>query len=341
LIDPRDYLVANPIQTTRGCPHSCSFCTTPGVFGRKFRERAVADIIEEIREAKEKHNSWCFILADDNFGGDQQWALELCAALEPLKVCWASQCDILISRNDRLLEAMRDSGCIGLILGLESRKQDTLNEAGKRFVKSDSYEWRMRKIRAYGISLWGAFIFGFDHDRWQDLMFTCRWAQRMDLAMSCFPILTPYPGTRVYDEFVRTGRLLTQDWDQYNGASVVFEPRHMSAGQLRHAQMAAFTEFFCLRSAFRRLKLWPLKKRAWIANLAIAQALQYYYASRSRQVPRFRDFLDPARRAWKHLESEAKAAAPPVRSCRAVASRGLRGPQTLNRKLITSPSCTM
>ncbi len=292
LIDPRQYLVANPIQTTRGCPHGCSFCTTPAVFGRKFRQREIADIVEEIREAKERHRSWCFIFADDNFGGHQQWALELCAALEPLRIAWASQCDILISRNERLLAAMRRSGCVGLILGLESRKQDTLSEAGKRFVHSDTYEWRIRRIQAAGISLWGAFIFGFDHDDWRDLMRTARWAQQMNLAMSCFPILTPYPGTEVYRHFERSGRLITRDWDRYNGASVVYRPAKITPEQLRHAQMAAFAEFFSLRSAVRRLRFWPIKARAWLANLAIQQGIRYYYRKRGRRVPRFADLLE-------------------------------------------------
>jgi radical SAM superfamily enzyme YgiQ (UPF0313 family) len=302
LLDARKYLIANPIQTTRGCPHTCSFCTTPGVFGRKFRQRSISDIVEEIREAKERFNSWAFIFADDDFGGNHKWALEMCAALEPLKVSWASQCDILISRNDKLLEAMKRSGCVGLILGLESRKQDTLSESGKRFVKSDSYEWRIRKIQSYGISLWGAFIFGFDHDDWRDLMFTTRWAQRMNLCMSCYPILTPYPGTEFYRQFERDGRITSKDWDKYNGATVVYEPRRMSPKELRHAQMAAFAEFYSWRSALRRLGVYPLKKRAWAANLGIVQGIRYYYARRGRQIPRFSDFLDRDHPAWDYGE---------------------------------------
>ncbi len=303
VLRPGDYLVFNPIQTTRGCPHTCTFCTTPGVFGRKFRQREIRDIVEEIREAKERFRSWCFIFADDNFGGNHEWAMELCAALEPLKVSWASQCDILISRSERLLTAMKRSGCVGLILGLESPKQDTLSEAGKRYVRSDSYEWRIRRIQAAGISLWGAFIFGFDHDDWRDCMAVCRFAQRMNLAMSCFPILTPYPGTGVWQQYRREGRITCEDWDRYNGASVVYEPKRMTPAELRHAQMAAFAEFFTLRSSVRRLGVWPIKSRAWVANIACWRGIVHYYARRGRQVPRFADFLDRGSRAWRHADS--------------------------------------
>jgi radical SAM superfamily enzyme YgiQ (UPF0313 family) len=307
IYDPRDYLVANPLQTTRGCPHNCNFCTTPAVFGRRFRQRDIGDIVEEIRAAKEQQRAWCYIFADDNFGGNHKWALELCEALRPLKVSWASQCDALISNNDRLLRAMRDSGCVGLILGLESPKQDTLQVAGKRFVRSDTYAERIRKIRSFGINLWGAFIFGFDTDTWRDCMQACRFAQRTGLSMSCYPILTPYPGTAFYEQFEREGRIRTRDWLRYNGASVVFEPRRMSAQQLRHAQMAAFAEFFSLRSTLRRLKVLPFKWRSWIANLAIWKGIHYYYGRRGRAVPAFRDFLDPHARAWRYVRADEAA----------------------------------
>jgi radical SAM superfamily enzyme YgiQ (UPF0313 family) len=303
LLDPADYLIFNPIQTTRGCPHGCNFCTTPGVFGRKFRQRAIADIVEEIREAKQRFNSWCFIFSDDDFGGNHAWALELCHALEPLKISWASQCDILISNNDKLLAAMRRSGCQGLILGLESPDQTTLTEAGKRYVQADTYARRIRKIQSHGISLWGAFILGFDNDTWRTCMQTCRFAQRVNLAMSCYPILTPYPGTGVWHDYQKQGRLVTYDWDRYNGASVCYRPARMSPLELRHAQMAAFAEFFSLPSAFSRLGVVPLKKRAWLANLAIWRGISYYHGRRGRQIPAFTDFLHRRSRAWRYSDT--------------------------------------
>ncbi len=308
LLDAKSYLIFNPIQTTRGCPHACNFCTTPGVFGRKFRQRRIEDIVEEIREAKELYNSACFIFADDDFGGNHKWARELCAAIEPLGVKWASQCDILISNNDKLLAAMRRSGCLGLILGLESPNQQTLAEAGKRFARSADYEWRIRKIQSYGISLWGAFIFGFDNDTWRTCMETCRFAQRMNLSMSCYPILTPYPGTGVWQDYKAQGRLVTDDWDRYNGASVCYTPGSMSPRDLRHAQMAAFAEFFSLRSSLRRLGVLPFKKFAWLANLSIWRGIRYYYSRRGRHVPAFADFIHPGARAWRYDDAWAEQA---------------------------------
>jgi len=295
LLDPADYLVFNPIQTTRGCPHHCRFCTTPAIFGRKYRLRPVGDIVEEIAEAKERFGTRTFLFADDNFAGNHQWAMDLCRAIEPLRIRWASQCDILISRNERLLAMMRRSGCVGLILGLESPHADTLAEAGKRFATARDYAAQIAKIRSYGINLWGAFIFGFDHDDWRRCMRTVRFAEQTHLAMACFPILTPYPGTPLYNDLERCGRILTRRWELYNGANVVFEPKHFTPAQLRHAQLAAFAEFYSAGSILRRLGLWPLKPRSWLANVAIWRGIRYYYSRRGRCVPRWRHFREPER----------------------------------------------
>ncbi|NQU75706.1 MAG: B12-binding domain-containing radical SAM protein [Planctomycetes bacterium] len=290
LLNASDYLVFNPIQTTRGCPHGCAFCTTPAIFGRKFRRRAISDIVEEIRSAKANFNSRLFIFSDDDLAGSHRWARELCEAIRPLGIRWAGQCDILISDSEPLLAAMRDSGCIGLILGLESPKADALAWAGKRYVRAEEYLTRIAKIQSYGISLWGSFIFGFDTDDWRDCMKAVRFAQRAQLCMSCYPILTPYPGTALFEQYRREDRLLTTDWDQYNGATVVFQPKRMTSEHLRHAQMAAFHEFYSLRSALQRLKAWPFKRNSWLANLAIYRGMKYYYDKRRRPLPRFADF---------------------------------------------------
>ena len=289
LLNPKDYLVYNPIQTTRGCPHDCTFCTTPAVFGRKFRQRSIESIVEEIKEAQERGGNF-FIFSDDNFAGNHRWARQLCEQLKPLRIKWASQCDILISNNDKLLAAMRASGCQGLILGLESSNPATLTEARKDYVKAESYLARIKKIQAQGISLWGSFIFGFDNDTWETCRATVGFARRAGLVMSCYPILTPYPGTAVFEEYKKQGRLLTEDWQKYNGSTVVFQPKRMTVEQLRYAQMAAFCDFYRPGSALARLKLWPIKKYSWLANMAIYWGLYYYYQrhKKGRRLPSFR-----------------------------------------------------
>ena len=124
-------------------------------------------------------------------------------------------------------------------------------------------------------------------------MGTVRFAQQAGLVMSSYPILTPYPGTAVFEQFRREGRLLTTDWDQYNGATVVFKPLRMTPEQLRFCQGAAFHEFYSPASVFRRLRIWPLKRYSWLANLAIHRGLTYYYHKKNRPLPHFADLAEP------------------------------------------------
>jgi radical SAM superfamily enzyme YgiQ (UPF0313 family) len=292
LFNPKDYLVLNPIQTTRGCPHGCTFCTTPAIFGRRYRKRSIPAIVEEMRQAKELFRTKVFIFSDDDVAGNHAWALELFEAIRPLGIRWASQCDILFSYNDRLLAAMRASGCIGVIMGLESPRAGTLKEAGKVYVRPEDYERQIAKVQSRGISVWGSFIFGFDSDDWRDCMDAVRFAQRTRLCMSCYPILTPYPGTAIFDQYRSEGRLTTQDWDKYNGSTVVYRPAKMTVEELRHAQMSAFFEFYAPGSSLRRLGVWPFKKNSWMANLAIYRGLRYYYGRARRPAPRFADHLE-------------------------------------------------
>ena len=286
-----DYLVYNTVQTTRGCPYKCTFCTTSALYGSRFFRRSVEDVVGEITslaENGEELKGKLVIFADDNVVGNNRWAKELCRALIPLGIKWAGQCSITIARDVELLTLMRKSGCLGMILGLESPVQSNLTEARKSFARAEEYLPLVRRIQAAGISVWGSFLFGFDNDDLKTLRAAVRFARKAKLVMSCYPILTPYPGTPLYDRMRDEGRLLTGDWTRYNGASVVFRPRKLTVEELASSQMAAFAEFYSLPSMFARLGLWPLKKYSWLANLGIWRGIQYYYRFRKRRaVPKF------------------------------------------------------
>jgi len=286
-----DYLVYNTVQTTRGCPYKCTFCTTNALYGSRFLRRSVQDVVAEIQslaDTPEELRGKVVIFADDNMMGNNRWAKELCRAIEPLGIKWAGQCSITIARDRELLRLMRRSGCLGMILGLESPVQANLTEARKSFARTDEYLPLVRRIQAAGISVWGSFLFGFDNDDLGTLRAAVRFARKAKLVMSCYPILTPYPGTALYDRMRDEGRLLTEDWTRYNGASVVFRPKKLTEQALADSQMAAFAEFYSLPSMFARLGLWPFKKYSWLANLGIWRGIQYYYRFRKRRpVPTF------------------------------------------------------
>ena len=285
LIDKKNYLISNAIQTTRGCPHSCTFCTTYSIFGKRHRQRPVEDIVHEMKSTGGRF----FIFADDNVVGNFRWAKELFKALIPLKINWGGQCTILMGKDAELLRLASQSGCKGVILGLETTSQESLSEGHKDYIRTDEYLKLIRRFQKHGISIWGSFLFGFDSDTRQTCLDTINFARRAKLSMSCYPILTPYPGTPLYDMLKSEGRLLTEDWAKYNGATVTFKPKRMQVEELRLAQMAAFGEFFSPRSMFTRLGILPFKKYSWLSNIAIAYALRIYYRRRRRRLPKAQD----------------------------------------------------
>jgi len=144
-------------------------------------------------------------------------------------------------------------------------------------------------LRRGRIGTWGSFLLGFDCDTVESLRETVAFARRARLGISCYPILTPYPGTPLFDDYAAEGRILTRDWSKYNGATVVFEPKRMTARQLANCQMAAFREFYAWPSLWERLDLWPPQTWAWIINISINQGFRYYYRREHRPMPDFRE----------------------------------------------------
>ncbi|NOZ19512.1 MAG: B12-binding domain-containing radical SAM protein [Planctomycetes bacterium] len=281
VISKEEYLVANPVQISRGCPHRCRFCTTYAIFGRRYRTRPIEDIVAEMKSTGGRF----FIFADDNLIGDAPWAKEFFRALIPLGIQWAGQSTILMAKDDELLHLAKRSGCRGLILGLESTSQDALDEGSKRYAKAKDYLRAIRKFQSHAIGIWGSFLFGFDSDTPKTCAESVLFAERAKLVMSCYPILTPYPGTPLYAQFKSEGRLLTEDWSKYNGSTVVFEPKQMSAETLRQLQLAAFGRFFSPLSILRRLGFLPFKKYSWIANSASCLGLRAYFWRKGRRIP--------------------------------------------------------
>jgi radical SAM superfamily enzyme YgiQ (UPF0313 family) len=278
-IPPRDsfaegaYLVRETISTSRGCPYSCSFCSVTSFFGHTYRCRPVEKILEEIETFKAKK---FVVFVDDNVVGNPKFAKELLRALIPYKIKWISQASITIARDEELLKLAADSGCIALLVGFESLSPANLASVGKRINVVDEYGQAIRKLHSYGIAIHGFFIFGFDGDDEAVFERTVAFARKMRLESAQFDILTPYPGTALYESMDKAGRIITKDWSQY-GYNPVFEPRSMSREVLQKGRDWAWREFYSLPSIWNRVgvarrnmaKLWALNlyfRRHWKAK---------------------------------------------------------------------------
>jgi radical SAM superfamily enzyme YgiQ (UPF0313 family) len=239
-----------PIQTSRGCPFDCTFCSVTKMFGRKYRFRSTENVMADLRPLR---NRYVFFY-DDNFTANRTRAKELCREMirEKLNLHWSAQVRCDAASDPELLDLMSQAGCYYVYIGLESVSPTVL----KSFDKRQSVEQMVDAIRdfhAHGIRIHGMFIFGADHDTTATFRETVRFAKVNHIESAQFMILVPLPGTPVFDEMERTGRLLVRDWSLYDAHHVVFQPKNMSTFELQAETLRVFCRFYSLGPALRRL----------------------------------------------------------------------------------------
>lgn len=268
LFDRSAYFFNNVVQTSRGCPHGCSFCSVTSYFGHTFRCRPVAEVIREI-ETLDRGEVVAFI--DDNIIGNPTYARELFRALVPLKIRWAGQTSVTVAKDD-LLELAAASGCLALLIGFETLSQANLAATHKRVNVVDRYEAVIRKVHSHGIAMHGFFIFGLDKDDESVFARTVRFAQSARLESAMFAWVVPYPGTALCESLEHAGRITTRDWSQYE-SSPVYQPMRMSQETLKKGTDWAWREFYSLPSIWRRVGV--ARRYAvplWAINLSLRAA---------------------------------------------------------------------
>ncbi len=239
LIPPSKYNYFWSVLVSRGCVHKCDFCTVPEFFCRKYRVRPVENIVAEIEAAPP--GCW-FELHADNLTADREYALKLFKALKPLNIKWMGEATIKLAEDEELLRAAAESGCKGLLIGIETPSADALEASGKGFVSPDILKEQIKKFHKHGISITSSIIFGFDNhnkDIFQKSLDFCRYIE-IDEVESV--ILIPFPGTDLYRRLKAEGRILTDNWSLYDGNNVVFKPANMSAEELKDGSVWFWTE---------------------------------------------------------------------------------------------------
>ena len=247
------YMTANSLQTTRGCPFSCDFCSVTEFFGNTYRFRPVEQVAAEVRRLKESFGARFVAFVDDNIVGNRKYAKSLFRALIPLEIKWGSQGSLTMAKDDELLKLAAQSGCVSMFVGIESLSEASLAAANKKFNKVSEYEEAIRKIHDHGIMINAGFIFGFDTDDEGVFERTVRFVQKNRIALPTYHILTPLPGTRLFQRLKAQGRIFDFDWGKYNSGNVVFEPRLMKPEILQDGYFWAFHETYGLGAIARRV----------------------------------------------------------------------------------------
>lgn len=249
LLNRKAYFFVNTLQTTRGCPFDCDFCSVTQFYGNTYRMRPIDEVEREVQKLEGR---FAFFV-DDNIVGNRAYAVELFRRLIPYRLKWASQSAITIGKDPELLDLARQSGCMGLFIGFESLSQDALKEMGKSFNVVHAYRDRIRRIHDHGIGIQGSFIFGSDSDTGEIFDDVVRFTEEARLDAAIYSILTPFPGTRLYERMRAEGRILSEDWARYDMNHVVFRPRLMSPEALQLGLSRAYERLYSWSSIARRL----------------------------------------------------------------------------------------
>ena len=187
------------VQTSRGCPFHCNFCSVTAMFGRKYRFRSTENIMAEIRQYSSEKNFIFF--SDDNFTANPRHTKELLNAMinEKLKLKWSAQVRVDVAQDLELVKLMKKAGCYTVFIGFESVNPESLGEI-KKSQEVEDIEKAVRVLHKNGIHIHGMFMVGMDNDNWKSVKSTVRFARRARLTSVQFLIVTPLPGSALYEK---------------------------------------------------------------------------------------------------------------------------------------------
>ncbi|MFM7180331.1 MAG: B12-binding domain-containing radical SAM protein [Verrucomicrobiales bacterium] len=249
LIDRSRYLVPNSLVVTRGCPHHCDFCYKDAFFagGASFYTRRVDAALAEIEALPGRH----LYFLDDHLFGQPRFAAMLFDGMKGMNRLWQAAATVPSVLKPGLLEKAAAAGLRSLFVGFENLNPNNLRQHAKTQNLGRDYDAAIQRIHDNGIMVNGSFVFGMDDDDDSVFDHTTEWAVRQGIETATFHILTPYPGTGLYDRMKAEGRLLHSDWDRYDTRHTVFQPARMTPQALEDGYWRAYREFYSWKNLWK------------------------------------------------------------------------------------------
>ncbi len=248
MIDKAEYLYCNIVHTSRGCPFRCDFCYNSAP-ERYYINRPIEDVLEDIKKVGSKH----VMFIDDNFIGDIAWTRAFLKELKKLNIVWNAAVSINVVNIPGILQEMKESGCGSLFIGFESVHPDSIHNVHKVQNDVTKYEDAIRKIHDHGIMINASFVFGLDCDTKETFKHTLDFIVRNRIETVTSHIMTPYPGTVLYDRMKEEERILTDDLSLYNTAHVVFEPKNMTKEELYKGYLWIYRKVYSYKNIMKRI----------------------------------------------------------------------------------------
>ncbi|MBN1695105.1 B12-binding domain-containing radical SAM protein [candidate division WOR-3 bacterium] len=248
----KNYVKLNLIESARGCPFSCEFCSISEFYSSTYKTRPIEDITKEIQNIKGKR----FFFIDDNLVADTKRAKQLFKAITPLKIKWVGQASLQIALDEKLLTIMKKSGCVGVLIGFESINKQNLEKMNKSWNQNiGKYEDLIKKIYKHGIGIYATFLVGYENDTTETIERTFKFAEKSKFLLAAFNHLLPFPGTSAYKRLEEEGRLLKKKWwlsDNYRYGDYAFKPYHHEPEELAKICEQSRKRFYSLPSILKR-----------------------------------------------------------------------------------------
>ena len=279
LLNKNFYHAGEIIETTRGCPVGCVFCGVQNFFGARFRVRSPEAIRQELmaifgpRPPQTRWKQWLarhwhpdipyfverrlLYVTDSNFVSEPRHAR---AVLEVFKECdirWYGHAGLNLTRDGKMLDLMAESGCIGVNIGFESLSQTNMDQMHKLPNKTTQYADCIRRLHEREIGVMGTFMAGFDEDTPEVFDQIVDFAMENRLETAFVLILTPMPGTKLFEQMRSENRIFSHNWLDYDQGTVTFFPKNMTPGQLHQGMRSAWERVYSWRGIWRRIMRKP------------------------------------------------------------------------------------
>jgi radical SAM superfamily enzyme YgiQ (UPF0313 family) len=282
LLSPDAYMTRQCSFTTRGCHFDCEFCSVSPFNGKTTRRRPVPEVVKELAQVKQWIRSelvermandslWrafvtalririgiedgtIFAFVDDLHNSNRTYCRELWAALKPLKIKWGCQSTLFLGDDEEMVKLAAESGCVSVFVGMESLDEDCLEETNKPFNRVQKFADEIKMFHDNGIMVNPGIVFGFDNDDESVFERAVEFLVKNQVELAYFNVLTPLPGTALYERYNNAGRIFDRDWSKYDGKHVVFHPSRMTPEQLQEGFFWANHEFYSIPSIWQRLR---------------------------------------------------------------------------------------
>lgn len=274
VLDPSSIGRWRPVQATRGCPFTCSFCSITAFFEQRYRKRPVDQVLRDVRAAKRQGTRYIAFI-DDNIGVDWDYCAELWEALIPERIIWMSQCSLHIAERPQMLRLARRSGCRLLSFGIESTTPESLALVDKAWNRPERYRQAVAAIRQHGIDVSTEMIIGLDADDAAVFQRTFDFIMDNTISVPRVHILTPIPGTPLFDELREAGRMLSQEFIRFTGGQVVYRPRHLTPQELQDGYWRLYERLFSWPAIWRRVARNRASLGLYMRALVLAVNLHY------------------------------------------------------------------